>query len=64
MYGYASPAAIVDAARKVIAREITPDPSSSSGGVRWGGGLLGDSWERHAELDAACEAWGADESTS
>ncbi|MFD5050861.1 hypothetical protein ACFWMH_10520 [Streptomyces tendae] len=63
VYGYASPAAIVDAARKVIAREITPDPYSSSGGVRWSGGLVGDTWERHAELDAACETWGNDEAS-
>ncbi len=61
--GYASPAAVVDAARKVIAREIKPDPSSSSGAVLWDGGIIGDAWERPTELDAACEAWGAAETT-
>lgn len=59
--GYASPAAVVDAARRVVAREIRPDFSSSFGGIIWDGGVIGDAWERHAELDAACEAWGNDE---
>ncbi|MFB6787679.1 hypothetical protein ACFCWT_13485 [Streptomyces olivaceus] len=31
--------------------------------ARWGGGLVGDSWEQHTELDTACEAWGADEAS-
>jgi hypothetical protein len=61
VYGYASPAAIVDAARKVIAREIGAGHSFNYGRAKWGGGIIGDSWERHAELDAACEAWGTEE---
>lgn len=61
--GYASPAAVVEAARKVVAHEIKPDPHSSSGDVLWDGGAIGGIWERRAELDAACEAWGAAEST-
>ncbi|MFD4264051.1 hypothetical protein ACFWR9_42215 [Streptomyces sp. NPDC058534] len=63
VYGYASPAAIVEAGRKVISHEVKPNHSSSSGAVLWDGGIIGDSWERHAELDAACEAWGVDEAT-
>ncbi|MEV8552575.1 hypothetical protein AB0L04_22500 [Streptomyces glaucescens] len=63
--GYASPDAIVDAARKVIAREILPGDFFNVGQWRgWDGGIIGDAWERHAELDAACEAWGADEEAS
>jgi hypothetical protein len=61
--GYASPAAVVEAARKVIAHEIKPDPSSMFGAVVWDGGDIGDAWERHAELDTACEAWGNDEAS-
>lgn len=61
VYGYASPAAVVEAARKVIAHEVKPDPYSSFGAAIWGGGVIGDTWERHAELDAACEAWGSAE---
>lgn len=60
-YGYASPAAIVEATRKVISREIKPNPYSMFGEVLWDGGVIGDSWERHTELDTACEAWGTDE---
>ncbi|MEV2203718.1 hypothetical protein AB0E11_27680 [Streptomyces fradiae] len=62
--GYASPRAVVDAARKVIAREIKPNSSSMFGDVIWGGGIIGEAWERHVEVDAACEAWGAEESAS
>jgi len=62
VYGYASPAAIVDAARKVISREIQPGSPQGYGQWRgWDGGIIGDSWEHADELDAACEAWGADE---
>ncbi|MFG3048123.1 hypothetical protein ACGFZR_24725 [Streptomyces sp. NPDC048241] len=63
VYGYASPAAIVDAARKVIAREIKPNPYSTFGAVFWDGGIIGDTWDRHTELDAACEAWGNKEAS-
>ncbi|MFD7996888.1 hypothetical protein [Streptomyces mexicanus] len=61
VYGYAAPAAVVDAARKVIDRRITPDPFSAFGAARWNGGLIGGTWERTEELDAACKAWGAEE---
>jgi hypothetical protein len=61
VHGYASPAAIVDAARKVIAREIRP-ASFNGGSSTWTGAPIGDTWERHAELDAVCEAWGTKES--
>lgn len=59
--GYASPAAVVEAARKVISREIGPGSFYNFGAPKWDGGLIGGTWERHAELDAACEAWGAQE---
>ncbi|MFJ8791432.1 hypothetical protein [Streptomyces sp. NPDC102462] len=58
--GYASPAAVVEAARKVISREIRPT-SFDGGWSTWTGDLIGDSWERHAELDAACATWAAKE---
>ncbi|WP_171111272.1 MULTISPECIES: hypothetical protein [unclassified Streptomyces] len=61
VYGYASPAAVVEAARKVISREIGAGHFHNGGLAKWDGGIIGDSWERHAELDAACEAWAADE---
>ena len=62
VYGYASPDAIVDAARKVISREIKPGSIYNYGQWQgWDGGLIGYTWERDEELDAACEAWGADE---
>jgi hypothetical protein len=64
VYGYASPAAIVDAARKVINHEIGAGDFFNLGQWRgWDGGLIGDSWEHQAELDAACEAWGAEEAS-
>ncbi|MYU22919.1 hypothetical protein [Streptomyces sp. SID8352] len=59
--GYASPAAIVEAARKVIAREIGAGHFHNGGQPQWDGGIIGDTWDRHAELDAACEAWGTEE---
>ncbi|NUQ99094.1 MAG: hypothetical protein HOY79_21910 [Streptomyces sp.] len=63
VHGYASPAAVVDAVRKVITGEIKPGDFYNSGQPRgWTGGLIGDSWDRSGELDAACEAWGNDES--
>lgn len=63
VYGYASPASIVEATRKVISREIGAGHFHNSGMAKWGGGIIGDTWERHAELDAACEAWGTDEAS-
>lgn len=63
--GYASPAAVVEAARKVISQEIQPGSFHNFGQWRgWDGGIIGDSWERAAELDAACEAWGAEEASA
>ncbi|GAA0359233.1 hypothetical protein PV735_11205 [Streptomyces turgidiscabies] len=61
VYGYASPAAIVEAARKVISREIGPGSFHGSSAAKWDGGIIGDSWERADEVDAACEAWGVNE---
>ena len=61
VHGYASPAAIVDAVRKVIAHEIGAGSFYGRSGPRWDGGIIGDSWERADELDAACEAWGVKE---
>jgi hypothetical protein len=58
--GYASPAAVVEAARMVIDRRVQAGPD---GATRWDGGVIGDSWERRTELDAACEAWGVDEAS-
>jgi hypothetical protein len=59
--GYASPAAIVEATRKVIDRSIGAGHSFNFGQPNWDGGIIGGSWERAEELDAACEEWGADE---
>lgn len=63
VYGYASPAAVVDAARRVIAREVR---ASVDGGWPhgWDGALVGGSWDRADELEAACEAWGGRESVA
>lgn len=61
VYGYASPAAIAEATRKVLSREIGAGNPFSFGAAMWDGGIIGDSWERADELDAACEAWGKDE---
>lgn len=61
VYGYASPAAVVEAARKVIDRSIGAGSFYNYGAPKWDGGIIGDSWERADELDAACEAWGAAE---
>lgn len=60
VYGYASPAAVVEAARMVIAREVRPT-SFDGGPSTWKGEPIGGSWERAAELDAVCEAWGVEE---
>jgi hypothetical protein len=64
VHGYASPAAIVEAARKVISREIGAGDFYNLGQWRdWEGGIIGNSWDQADALDAACEAWGTDEST-
>lgn len=60
---YASPAAIVDAARKVVAHEIRPT-GFDGGRSNWTGPLIGDSWDHADQLDAACEAWGKRETAS
>ncbi|MEV5368954.1 hypothetical protein ACF09G_12915 [Streptomyces albogriseolus] len=58
VYGYASPAAIVEAIRKVISREIEPGSHFNLGQWRgWTGGIIGDSWEHADQLEAACVAW-------
>jgi hypothetical protein len=46
-YGYASPAYVVESVHALIARRNQSVPA--------------ERWERHGELDAACEAWGVDE---
>ncbi|MGP4084144.1 hypothetical protein [Streptomyces sp. KR55] len=63
VYGYASPDAIAQAARKVISREIGPGSFYGSGRAKWDGGVIGDSWDRADELEAACEAWASDETS-
>ena len=55
--GYASPAAIAEAVSKVIAREIQPRHFDLGQWRGWEGGIIGDAWERHAELETACDAW-------
>lgn len=61
VFGYASPAAVVDAVRKVIAREILPGDFFNVGQWRgWTGGIIGDSWEHADQLEAACTAWDTD----
>ncbi|MEO3978813.1 hypothetical protein [Streptomyces sp. CAU 1734] len=59
--GYASPAAVVDAARQVISREIRPGSFHTSAQPQWAGGIIGAPWDGATELNAACEAWGAAE---
>lgn len=61
VYGYASPAAIVEAARKVISREIGAGHFHNFGQAKWDGGLIGFTWEHDEGLDAACAAWAAKE---
>jgi hypothetical protein len=62
VYGYAAPAAIVEAARKVIDRTIQPGSSPNFGQWRgWDDGIIGDSWKGADELEAACTAWSAEE---
>ncbi|MGQ5606211.1 hypothetical protein [Streptomyces sp. EKS3.2] len=62
VYGYASPAAVVEAARKVISHEIKPGDFFSVGQWRgWTGGLIGDSWEHADQLESACAEWDARE---
>ena len=59
--GYASPAAVVEAARKVIDRSIGAGHFHNGGQPKWDGGVIGGAWDQADELDAACEAWGTDE---
>lgn len=47
-WGYASPAYVVESVRALIERRNQATPA--------------ERWERAGELDAACEAWGAEES--
>jgi hypothetical protein len=62
VYGYASPAAVVDAARKVISQEIQPGSPNGLGQWRgWDGGIIGDSWGQADELESAAAAWDAQE---
>jgi len=61
--GYASPAAIAAAARHVVDHRIKIDPFEI-GGIKWNGGIVGDSWEQADELEAACEAWGTAEAAT
>ncbi|MET7944406.1 hypothetical protein [Streptomyces sp. NPDC005302] len=63
VHGYASPAAVVEAARKVIDRSIGAGHFFNGGQATWTGGIIGDSWERAGELTAACDAWGTAETT-
>ncbi|MGY1498590.1 hypothetical protein ACW4TU_18655 [Streptomyces sp. QTS52] len=60
--GYASPAAVVEAARKVISQEIQAGSFHNLGQWRgWDGGIIGDSWEQADELESAAAAWDAEE---
>lgn len=61
VYGYASPAAVVEAARKVISREIGAGSFYGSGLAKWDGGIIGGSWEHADELESAATAWDAQE---
>ncbi|MEU9333173.1 hypothetical protein AB0D49_08405 [Streptomyces sp. NPDC048290] len=64
VHGDADPAAVIDATRKVIGREIGAGDFFNFGQCRWSGGIIGGSWETADELHAACQAWGtAEEST-
>ncbi|MFK0154137.1 hypothetical protein ACIQVK_18950 [Streptomyces sp. NPDC090493] len=58
VYGYAPPAAVAEAARRVIGYRIKARPD---GLADWDGGIIGGSWEHADALDAGCEAWGTDE---
>ncbi|MFF9215576.1 hypothetical protein [Streptomyces viridosporus] len=62
VYGYADPVAVVEATRKVIRGDILPGDFFNVGQWRgWGGGIIGGSWERADQLEAACVAWDTDE---
>lgn len=62
VHGYADPAAIADATQRVRAGEIQAGSSFNLGQWRgWTGGIIGGAWKQHADLDAACSAWAADE---
>lgn len=64
VYGYADPAAVVEAARKVIGGQIGAGSFYDYGAAKWDGGVIGGAWERAGELEAACEAWGAKETAT
>ncbi|MFF5670276.1 hypothetical protein ACFY8S_09085 [Streptomyces hygroscopicus] len=57
VHGYAAPAAVVEAARKVINHEIKPGHFHNFGAPGWDGGLIGESWERADRLEDACAEW-------
>ncbi|MDI5965771.1 hypothetical protein [Streptantibioticus silvisoli] len=61
VHGYASPAAVVEAVRRVIDRSIGAGHFYNGGQPKWDGGIIGGSWERADELAAWCEAWSAKE---
>jgi hypothetical protein len=61
VHGYASPAAIVEAARKVITREIGAGHFHNFGLAKWDGGIIGTPWEHADQVDASCKDWGKDE---
>ncbi|WP_030878788.1 hypothetical protein [Streptomyces sp. NRRL S-1868] len=61
VHGYASPAAVADATRKVISREIGAGSLQGFGQPQWVGGLIGGSWEHANALDAACTTWAEEE---
>jgi hypothetical protein len=64
VHGYASPDAVVDAVRKIIAREIGAGHFFNGGTPQWEGGTIGGSWDQADALNTACEAWGTAESES
>jgi hypothetical protein len=62
VYGFASPAAIVETARAVTERRIKPGHFHNFGQPGWDGGIVGGSWGESGDLEAACLAWAAIES--
>ncbi len=57
--GFAEPAAVADAARRVLAQEIQAGGSYNYGQWKgWIGGIIGGRWERADVLEDACAAWG------
>ncbi|MGW0566127.1 hypothetical protein [Streptomyces tauricus] len=61
VHGYASPASIVEAARKVISCDIGAGHSFNFGQPTWDGGVIGDEWDQALDLEAAVTAWDAEE---